>query len=86
MTDKAEDDKEHNDVRALLKGAIPSPDPDAEARVLPQVQRKLYARSRGKFYRDGWSRAHSMPSVFLMAATMLIVALVVYLLLGPRGL
>jgi hypothetical protein len=76
-----------DEVRSLLKGAMlaqqqKAPQPD----VLRGVQRKLRQRSRGKFYADGWSTAHSPKSTyFITALVMLALLVLLYFFLVPSG-
>jgi hypothetical protein len=53
--------------------------------LLVGVQRKLRQRSRGKFYGDGWSTAHTRTSYVLVSIVMLIIMGIAYLALGPMG-
>lgn len=77
-------------LRSLLQRALATPDDDAaqaerNAVLLTSVQRKLRARSKGKFYGDGWSTTASRLNYTLVAAVMLVIVLAVYLALGPTG-
>jgi hypothetical protein len=64
--------------RALANDTLASNPPD----ILRGVQRRIRARSRGKFFADGWSTAHSRPAYVLIALiTLLIVGLAYYALL-----
>lgn len=77
-------------LRALVRRSLSKTDdvlpaPDKDAALLASVQRKLRARSRGKFYGDGWSTEPSRLNYALIAAVMLVTMVAVYLALGPTG-
>jgi hypothetical protein len=77
------DSKDDEAIRALLKkSAAPEPAPPA---LLRGVQKKLRARSKGKFYADGWSTTHSRINYALVAVAMLVVIAIAYFALGPMG-
>ena len=78
----ADFDDEADPMRALLRGAIKTAEPAPDAALLPNVQRKLRERSRGKFYGDGWSTTQQTTSYLLVAALMLLVLGVAYYVLG----
>lgn len=78
-----EPEKDDDVMRALIKrslagGAEPKP-------VLPEVQRKLRQRSKGKFYSDGWSTSQARVSYALVAVIMLVVVAIAYYAMGPMG-
>jgi len=75
-------DKENAAVRQLLKRSLsadilPHPAPN----LLAGVQRRIRRRSRGKFFRDGWSTMQTRLSYLLIGLiTLLVVALAFYAL------
>ncbi len=69
-------------MRALLNRALASPKQDTL--VLPEVQRKLRQRSRGKFYGTSWSASPPSKVAIAIAIVMLIAAAVVAWLMSPR--
>jgi len=74
-----------DEVRSLLRNVM-----RVERRkprsVLPDVQRKIRERSRGKFFADGWGTGVSPASTYLVtSALMLAILVLVYLLLVPGG-
>lgn len=72
------------DLRDLLRGALRPPKGSVAPRLLPGVQRKLRARSRGKFYGDGWSTAQTPRLTYLVTSLiMLALVAVVFLVLVP---
>ena len=72
------------DVRDLLRGALRPPEGSVAPELLSGVQQRLRARSRGRFYGDGWSTASSPRSTYLVtSALMLVLILVVAGLLIP---
>ncbi|HEY1958802.1 MAG TPA: hypothetical protein VGH28_24475 [Polyangiaceae bacterium] len=79
----SEQDREDNEIRALLKrslGAEAKPKP-----VLREVQRKIRQRSKGKFFSDGWSTSQARVSYALVAVMMLLVVAIAYFAMGPMG-
>ena len=52
--------------------------------VLQMVQQRLFEKSGGKFYGDGWSTSHDPPVATFLVTTliMLAVAIAIYVLLG----
>ncbi|HEV3194364.1 MAG TPA: hypothetical protein VGY54_27890 [Polyangiaceae bacterium] len=80
--DKEDADEGSLAVRELLKrslsaDALPVPAPS----LLAGVQRRIRRRSRGKFFRDGWSTMQTRLSYLLVGLiTLLIVALALYAL------
>ena len=75
------------DVRELLRSALEPPnEPKIPPSILRGVQRKLRARSRGKFYGDGWSTSASPRSTYLVTSLlMLILIALVFFVLIPWG-
>jgi hypothetical protein len=79
-------DEEEESLRELVRGVLKGSDPEAPD-VLRGVQRKLRARSGGKFYADAWSTARHPPIAFylLTSLLMLLIVLFVYLVLSPTS-
>lgn len=74
------------DVRELLRAALDPPRTTVPPNILRGVQKKLRARSRGKFYGDGWSNSKSPRSTYLVtSALMLALILLVFFVLIPWG-
>ena len=71
-------------IRELLRGAMGQDEP-AVPDMLRGVQRKIRARSGGKFFADGWSTTRQPPiSTFLVTSLfMLAILVLVYLVLSP---
>lgn len=71
------------ELKSLLRHALDD-DMVAPREMLPEVQRKLRERSRGKFYADGWSTAKHAPiSTYLITSLfMLAVIGVAYAILS----
>jgi hypothetical protein len=64
MTERPEvagDDRDPEALRALLKRSL-SKNSTATPSLLAGVQRRIRQRSRGKFFADGWSTAHTRVS------------------------
>jgi hypothetical protein len=72
-------------LKELLRGAVKEPEEGAVPDVLGGVQRKLRARSGGKFYDDVWSTARHTPvtTYFITSLLMLFVLAVAYFILRP---
>lgn len=70
------------DVRELMRMALEQPPQGEPPDILKGVQRRLRARSRGKFYGDGWSTTQQTTSYLLVAAIMLLVLGLAYYTLG----
>jgi hypothetical protein len=74
------------EVKDLLRRALRPPPGAVAPSLLSGVQSKLRARSRGKFYGDGWSTARSPRSTYLFTSVlMLILIAFVFLVLIPWG-
>jgi hypothetical protein len=80
--EEARDSKDDEAIRALLKKSSPAP---AAPPLLRGVQRKIRARSKGKFYADGWSTTQSRINYALVAVAMLVVIAIAYFALAPMG-
>ena len=91
--DVAEDEKEQEglelddvDVRDLLRSALSTPPPKADA-ITEGVQRRIRERTQGRYFADGWSTSTAPKATFLITSILMLVVLVVaWLLLTPRGL
>lgn len=92
--DEAESDEDEAgalddvDVRNLLRKALdPPPDKRPAKRTLAAVQRQIRARSRGRFYADGWSTSRGPRIGYLVTALIvLVLSALTWLLLSPMGL
>lgn len=75
------------DIRSLLKRVKEEPPPAPKVDVLRGVQRKLRVRSKGKFYRDGWSTREDNPrgTYLITAIVMLVLVVVAWFALAPSG-
>ena len=91
MTDQEEPhdlrDEEDEAMSALLKRSLGAAGPPAAPRqgLLRGVQQRIRARSRGRFYGDGWSTSSSRINHMLVAAVMLLIVAIAYFALGPMG-
>lgn len=84
--DRAPDSQNDEDaeLRALLRRALSQDDPTPPRDLLRGVQQRIHRRSRGKFYRDGWSRTTGPSSVYLVTSLLMLALLVVlYVVLVP---
>lgn len=78
--------EESEELDPSLQSALKAPnDDEAAPDVLAGFQRKLRARSGGKFYADGWSTAHHPPINTYLITSLLMLAIigVIYALLAP---
>lgn len=66
-------------------GEAPAPPLPDRDRLVRGIQRRLRERSQGKFYGDGWSVSSARTPLALVALTMLVLAAIVWLALGPTG-
>ncbi|MEP7125048.1 MAG: hypothetical protein ABJE95_29225 [Byssovorax sp.] len=74
------------DVRELLRSALAPPKGSVAPELLQGVQRRIRARSRGKFYGDGWSTAKSPRSTYLITSLLMLVLIgFVFFVLIPWG-
>ncbi|MEQ9319398.1 MAG: hypothetical protein RIF41_09565 [Polyangiaceae bacterium] len=74
------------DVRDLLRTALSTPPPKGDA-ITEGVQRRIRERTQGRYYADGWSISTAPKATFLITSIlMLVVLLLAWLLLTPRGL
>ena len=74
------------DVRELLRSALAPPKGGVAPELLHGVQRRIRARSRGKFYGDGWSTAKSPRSTYLITSLLMLVLIgFVFFVLVPWG-
>jgi hypothetical protein len=77
-------DLDEVDVKDLLRGALRPPPGSVAPPLLKGVQRRIRARSRGRFYGDGWSTSSSPRSTYLMTSlVMLVLVAFVFLVLVP---
>lgn len=70
-------------VRELVRDALSSPSVPPD--LTEGVQRRIRARSRGKFYADGWSTSKHPPvNTYLVTSVMMLALLcAIYALLHP---
>lgn len=83
-----EDGDESEELRSLLKGALGHDDEAAPSQdLLRGVQKRIRARSGGKYYADGWSTARHPPvaTYLLTSLLMLAIVLLVYAVLTPTS-
>jgi anti-sigma factor RsiW len=74
---------EYAEFRALLQAAAEEPEPTVAPDLLPGVQRRLRARSRGRYYGDRFAERAGLGarSPLLLAAVMLVLAALAWLAL-----
>ena len=77
-------DSGHDEIRSLVKGAFRGQQED-RVDVLAGVQAKIYDRSGGKFFSDGWSTSRTPPiSTYLVTScVMLLILAARYCVLAP---
>lgn len=81
----AELEAQEQAMKSLLSGAKKEDRAAPPPPLLAAVQRKIRARSKGKFYADGWSVEAGGVNTVLVAAIMLVVLAIAYFALGPVG-
>jgi len=83
----AELEAQEQAMKSLLARVKPKEgeEPKPDAPIVPAVQRKIRARSKGKFYSDGWSVEAGRINYVLIAGVMLVVLAIAYFALGPVG-
>ncbi|MCC6521111.1 MAG: hypothetical protein IT373_00480 [Polyangiaceae bacterium] len=76
------------DVKNLLRKALdPPPQRPATKRTLKAVQKRIRARSGGRFFADGWSTLRGPRVSYLVTAVLMLVLLALaWLLLAPHEL
>jgi hypothetical protein len=74
------DDTDHK-IRSILRGGRFGAVHDVD--LLGGVQRRIRERSRGRFYRDGWSRSAAASTHVVTSIIMLVILLLVYFVLLP---
>jgi hypothetical protein len=82
---EAEHEQEDEALIGLIKKATRS---DGEAHppdLLRGVQHRIRQRSKGKFFRDGWSTSQTRMHYALVAALMLLLVALVYFAMTPGG-
>ena len=79
------DEVEVSAMRALLKRSLARDAENAPA-LLAGVQHRIRARSRGKFFNDGWSTIQARANYALIGILTLLLAVLAYYMLGPMGL
>ena len=77
-----EDSRDDDAMRALLKRSM-SRDGDDAPDLLAGVQRRIRARSRGKFFADGWSTQQARFSYALVGLLTLLLVALAYFVLSP---
>ena len=80
-TDDA-DERQARAVRALLKRSL-ARDVENVPDLLAGVQRRIRARSKGKFYADGWSTTQARMSYALIGLLTLLLVVLAYFVLSP---
>jgi hypothetical protein len=75
------DDADERSVRSILRRAHIGRVHEVD--LLGGVQRRIRERSRGRFYRDGWSRGGAATSTYVLTSLLMLVilALVYFVLL-----
>jgi len=75
---------EDPELRALLRRALTTDEPEPPRDFLQGVQQRIHRRSRGKFYRDGWSRTTAPASLYVVTSLLMMALLfMLYLVLAP---
>jgi hypothetical protein len=81
--DEANESEAHaRAMRALLKRSL-SKDVENAPDLLAGVQRRIRARSKGKFYADGWSTTQARMNYALIGLVTLLLVVLAYVVLSP---
>lgn len=76
-------DRHSDPMSGLLRRALESP-PTPEKSLLPRIQERIRAQTRGRFYRDRWSRAKDpVPLLLMVALLILILCAATFLVFQP---
>jgi hypothetical protein len=76
------DERQTRAMRALLKRSL-ARDVENAPDLLAGVQRRIRARSRGKFYADGWSTTQARMNYVLIGLLTLLLVVLAYFVLSP---
>jgi hypothetical protein len=76
------DERQAEAMRSLLKRSL-ARDVENAPDLLAGVQRRIRARSRGKFYADGWSTTHARMNYVLIGLLTLLLVVLAYFVLSP---
>lgn len=83
LREESDDDRASDPMAELLKRALadaPSPTRD----FLPNIQKKIRLRTRGRYFRDRWSTSRNPVSLILMATLLLVIlCATLFLVLQP---
>ncbi len=85
--ERGDEGEESEELKSLLRGALRDEEEPPSSDILRGVQRRIRARSGGKFYADGWSTARHPPiaTYLLTSLLMLAIVLLVYAVLTPTS-
>lgn len=79
----AEEQRESDPTARLLRRALETPPPPHKS-FLPSIQERIRRRTRGRYFRDRWSRSRDpIPLLMVLALIVLILAAAVFLVLQP---
>ena len=79
------DERESEAVGQWLKRTLSQGDQTRSPNLLPGIQRRIRLRSKGKFFRDGWSTMQGPAGHLLIAITTLLMVALAYFALAPWG-
>ena len=83
--DEAASEREDQALIGLIKQATRGDGASHPPDLLRGVQHRIRKRSKGKFFRDGWSTAQTRFHYALVAALMLLLVALVYFVMMPNG-
>lgn len=82
-TEQELQERDSDPMTRLLRGALAEP-PALTKSFLPSIQERIRQRTRGRYFRDRWSRTRNPISLVLIATLIiLIMTAAVYLVLQP---
>lgn len=74
----ADEDRDAQIVRALLKRSLATTPADRTPDLLPGIQRRIRRLSRGKFFADGWSTAQTRATYVLVGLFTIVIVVLAY--------
>jgi hypothetical protein len=80
--DLADEDRDAEVVRALLKRSLAAMPSEETPDLLPGIQRRIRRLSRGKFFADGWSTAQTRATYVLVGLFTIVIVVLAYCAIG----
>ncbi|MBI2897794.1 MAG: hypothetical protein HYY06_29820 [Deltaproteobacteria bacterium] len=83
MDERIPDREREDDSGSFVRGMVSDQEPAAPPDFLRGVQTKIRRRSRGKFFRNGWTTSPSATTVQIVSLAMLLALILIWILGGP---